>query len=276
VIFFQWATRISRTDMGPALSLEEKKMLLPHLQGFNPQTLSGIIWDTINLIGVDDQRERFGIHFDEPPPDPDEETEEPNESSDDKKDGKKKEDNGESSKEQMVNFWDGDDIQSLPLSIFSDILVHVGENTVQEYEQKYNLEEEKVLKIEVDKLKLALEYLSKKMQSMNRLETALEYREKIDKGQSSRGSCTDLQVVESARERRGTQMWSAGKNYPEDSKRSKRGMMEIMFRLPGLQKAQGFDQKDKLFQGAAEKVRSMRSIISRLPQKPENEMCKDE
>ena len=82
-------------------------MLLPHLQGFDPQTLSSIVWDTINCIGVHDQREHFGIHFDELQPADHEETEDLNESSSkEEKEGKKEDGDKGRGNQQIVNFWD--------------------------------------------------------------------------------------------------------------------------------------------------------------------------
>ena len=81
-------------------------MLLPHLQGFDPQTLCSIVWDTIDSIGVHDQWERFGIHFDEPQPADHKETEEDldESSSKEEKEGKTEDGGRERGNQQIVNF----------------------------------------------------------------------------------------------------------------------------------------------------------------------------
>ncbi len=211
--------------MGGVLSLEEKKQLLPHLQGFKPHTLSSIIWDTVNLIGVDDQRERFGIHFDEPK---------------NEEGSMKDEENGDSDQdnkqgEQTVTFWDGKEAHSLPLHIFIDILTYVGEETVKEYEAN-DLEEEKEIQTAVNQLKLSLEYLKNKLESIGRSETAEAYRTRLDEDESE--SRRDS-LVDKVRERRGTQMWSAGESRQPTEKEQKKGIEGVMDRLPELHKRFG-------------------------------------
>ena len=51
------------TGMGSALSARERKDLKPHLQGIEPSSLAAVIWDSINSVGIDDEVEIFGVHY---------------------------------------------------------------------------------------------------------------------------------------------------------------------------------------------------------------------
>ena len=224
----------SSAVMGGALSQAEKKQLLPHLQGFNPHTLSTIIWDTINLVGVDDQREMIGIQFNEPECNQKEDKEEKEKKEEGEEDGEKK------PKEPSVTFWDSETVQNLPLPIFIDILAYVGEETIKEYEANYNLEEENEFTAGVKKLKHALEYLQGTMQSMERSETAREYRNRIDRRLNS-DAHSKRNMIEEVRERHGTQMWLAGEleHHEGGGNKVKKGMEGMVDRLPELQKRYG-------------------------------------
>ena len=217
------------SDMGGALSTEEKRLLLPQLQSFGLDTLSTIIWDTINLVGVDDQREKFGIHFDEP------EEENPKEQEEKPKEEQEK---SKQRKQQMVTFWDGENAQTVPFPIFADIVIYVGEEKVKVYEEKHDPKEGNDTTAGLSKLKLALEYLKGKVEREGRLETAAEYRSKLDRERSWGAICKD-KLVDSARERRGTQMWSAGKAEPKKEK----GIQSMVNRHPELQQRKNHFKK---------------------------------
>jgi len=227
--------------MGGALSAEEKKMLIPHLQDFNLDTLSAIIWDTINLVGVDDEREKFGIHFDEPKPEEENPKEENPEEEQEKETNKVQE--KETNKEQMVTFWDGENVQTLPFLIFADIILYIGEEKIKELEVKDDLKEANDTTPGLSKLKLAVEYLKGKVEHAQRLETGAEYRRKIDDGEIG-GASGEHKLVNSARERSGTQMWSAGKPEPKTKNKIK-GIESMMDRHPELQKNHGKERTDK-------------------------------
>lgn len=212
--------------MGGALSHEEEKQLVPHLENFEPDSLSSVIWDTINLVGVDDERDNFGIHFDA--------------AEESQAEGVKEED-----KEQNVVFWDGDEAQDLPLPVFMDIIVMVGEATVKRYEENYNLEENKEVEAGVNKLKLAMEYLQRALQVSHRPETLGEYRNRIDSMQSisSRKQTDRKHLVQSARERRGSHTWSAGELDPPNISIQKQRSIENI--TPQLWRQYDMSEKSK-------------------------------
>ncbi len=219
--------------MGEALSVAEKKQLLPHLRGFKPHALASIIWDTVNEVCTDDRRDSFGILFDQTEKD---ETLERGEC-----EAEKEEDEIEVSKcaargdKERVTFWDKEMIQTLPLPIFMDILMFVGEETVRSYEEHYDISKNNDVSKEVDKLKVALEYLQNKLQSMERSGTTEDYRIKVDLEGKDDRDCEQRRVAR-VRERRGTQVWSAGESDCERESGRQRGMESVISRHPALKK----------------------------------------
>lgn len=228
--------------MGGALSQEEKKQLIPHLQDFNPISLSSIVWDTINVVGVDDERENFGIHFDD----------------------------CEKDEERNVVFWDGDDVHEIPFPVFMEILNLVCKETVKIYEEKYHLEEDKMVELGVMKLKLAMQCLQSILQSLHRTETLEDYRKRID----SRPRISlekKLSSKHMARARHGSFTWSSGElaSPRGNGQKQNRGFESVITRMPELRKRIEVDSNKTLQRVKAKlKVFSLFNNKSAISPKP--------
>ena len=137
--------------------------------------------------------------------------------------------------EYEVTFWNGDDVQAVPLSIFMNIL-YIGEESIKEYENKYDLSKENNTTAGVRKLKNTVDFLRVKLQSVCTLETPEKYREKVDREHDSAISKDHL--VESLCEGRGAHTWSAGRPSTSDDRpeTGRKGLSGVASTMPELQK----------------------------------------
>ena len=200
--------------MGSVLSAREQKALKPHLQGIEPASLAAVVWDSINSVGVDDDLEKLGIHF---------------------VNGTEFEDGGQA----RVIFWDEIGANDLPRKVFLEILLMVGDEIVQEYENNYDLEASTDLGTAVKKLQVALVSLRETIDSLTDEECAKTYRERLDSGISvNEGSVSD-DLIEEIRTRRGSYMWTNGEPESEAAyggRRQSKGIESVFERLPDLKK----------------------------------------
>lgn len=115
--------------MGITLSKLEEKELTSHLLGIEPTSLAGIIWDTINNVGIDDEIDKFGISFE-----------------------------GEKDSPKVM-FWDNGEATEMPKKVFLEILEMMSGRIMEVYERDYNLEKSPELKSGMEKLSLARQQL---------------------------------------------------------------------------------------------------------------------
>lgn len=154
--------------------------LKPHLEGFEPESLSRVIWDSIKEIGVDDKHEGFGIHFE-----------------------------GDS-----VTFWDNDGLEQLPRLAFLQILELIAKTTLESYNQVYDIKKSSPTL----QLELALDNLSKEIRQLESTKDPQEMYDSLDSiptnphalHQSNR-----LSVVELIRVRRGSCAWFTAEDREE-------------------------------------------------------------
>ena len=222
--------------MGNVLSYKEQKALKPHLQGIEPASLAAIIWDSINLVGVDDDLEKIGIHF-------------INESELD-----------DSSQSQVI-FWDENGATDMPRKVFLEVLLMIGEQIVNEYESNYDLEKATDLGTAVNKLQLALVSLNETIQSLPD-EGSKTYRERLDSGVLTSDEHISDNLIEKVRTRRGSYMWTNGEteNLPTNvGRRRSKGIEGVIDRLPELRR-----RYDKAIGGSNNSLDRVRSKIKIL------------
>ena len=200
--------------MGSVLSSKEHKAIESRIQGFEPSSLATVIWDSINQVGVDDEQEKLGIHFEDIEPNEDSET------------GGSK-----------VTFWDGDDAQQMPRKVFLEVMLLVGETTIKNYEDNYDLEKSIQLGTAVNRLKLAVVHLKKEIDTVQDQPSASAYRHRLDSGINMDEADN---MVEELRARRGSWMWSSGEVDPStfnaSRRRSTKGIEGVLDRLPELRR----------------------------------------
>ena len=200
--------------MGNILSGSEQKALKPHLQGIEPASLAAVIWDSINLVGVDDDIEKLGIHF---------------------VNGTEFEDGGQA----RVIFWDEIGATDMPRKVFLEVLLMVGEEIVKEYENNYDLETSTDLGTAVNKLQLAMVSLRETIDSLTSEECAKTYRERLDSGVSINEDPISDDLIEEIRTRRGSYMWTNAEPESEPmytGRRQSKGIEGVIDRLPDLRK----------------------------------------
>lgn len=200
--------------MGGVLSAREQKALKPHLQGIEPASLAAVIWDSINSVGVDDDLEKLGIHF---------------------VNGTEFEDGGQA----RVIFWDEIGASDMPRKVFLEILLMVGDEIVQEYENNYDLEASTDLGTAVKKLQVALVSLRETIDGLTDEESAKTYRERLDSGVSMNEDPVSDDLIEEIRTRRGSYMWTNGEPEGEavyGGRRQSKGIESVFERLPDLKR----------------------------------------
>ena len=174
--------------MGNTLSTDEKQQLQPHLEGFNPASLSVIIWDTIKEVSQDDDQGGFGIHFSSP-------------------------DEVKMYGNSTVTFWDDNGLQQLPRKIFLQILQFVAETTLENYTMAYDLEHSPELQSGVFRLELALRNLVNEIDTLDDDEDVKQYRERIESEielenkSNEQDPVLNTTIIKQIRERRGSCSW---------------------------------------------------------------------
>ena len=207
-----WWTPV--TGMGSALSAREQKDLKPHLQGIEPSSLAAVIWDSINSVGIDDEVEIFGVHF---------------------LNGTEFEDGGQA----RVIFWDEIGAHDMPRKVFLEILLMMGNEIAQEYEDKYDLELSIDLGIAVRKLQVALVSLRETLDGLTDDQCAKTYRERLDSGVSMNEDSISDELVEEVRTRHGSYMWTDSDQESEAAyggRRQSKGIESVFERLPDLKR----------------------------------------
>lgn len=199
--------------MGSVLSVREQKALKPHLQGIEPGSLAAVIWDSINSVGVDDDIEKLGIHF---------------------VNGTEFEDGGLA----RVIFWDEIGASDMPRKVFLEVLLMVGEEIMQEYENNYDLETSTDLGTAVNKLQVAMVSLRETIDDLTDEESAKTYRERLDSGVSINEDPVSDDLIEEIRTRRGSYMWTNGEPESEvyTGRRQSKGIESVIERLPDLRR----------------------------------------
>lgn len=200
--------------MGSTLSCKEQRALKPHLQGIEPASLAAIVWDSINMVGVDDDIEKLGIHF---------------------VNGTELDDCGQA----RVIFWDEIGATDMPRKVFLEVLLMVGEETVTEYESNYDLNTSTDLGTAVNKLQLALASLRDNIDGLSREEGAKAYRDRLDSGVSINDDPVSDDLIEEIRTRRGSYMWTNGEPDSEPAnmgRRQSKGIEGVIDRLPELRR----------------------------------------
>jgi hypothetical protein len=195
--------------MGSVLSTREQKALKPHLQGIEPGSLAAVVWDSINSVGVDDELEKLGIHF---------------------INGTEFEDGGQA----RVIYWDEIGANDMPRKVFLEILLLVGDEIVQEYEDNYDLETSTDLGTAVKKLQVALVSLRETIDGLAHEECAKTYRERLDSGVSMNEDPVSDDLIEEIRTRRGSYMWTNGEPESEAAyggRRQSKGIESVFERL---------------------------------------------
>ena len=201
--------------MGNLLSVREQRALKPHLQGIEPSSLAAIIWDSMNLVGVDDDVEKLGIHF-------------------------MNESEFEEGGQARVVFWDEIGATDMPRKVFFEVLLLVGEEIVEEYENNYDLEISTDLGTAVKKLQLALVSLRESIDTLTNEEGAKTYRERLDSGGDKNEEPASDDLIEEIRSRRGSYMWTNGEPDSEalynTGRRASKGIEGVIDRLPDLRR----------------------------------------
>ena len=210
-----WLTPIVvKQGMGSALSARERKDLKPLLQGIEPSSLAAVIWDSINSVGVDDELENFGVHF---------------------LNGTEFEDGGEA----RVIFWDEIGANDMPRKVFLEILLVMGDEIAQEYEDNYDLELSTDLGTAVRKLQVALISLRETLEGLTDDQCTKAYRERLDSGVSMNEDPISDELVEEIRTRRGSYMWTNSDQESEAAyggRRQSKGIESVFERLPDLKR----------------------------------------
>uniref|UniRef100_A0A1X7U7J4 Uncharacterized protein n=1 Tax=Amphimedon queenslandica TaxID=400682 RepID=A0A1X7U7J4_AMPQE len=167
--------------MGNRLSGSDMLELRPHLEGFEPESLSRVIWDAIKQVGVDDKYEGFGIHFE-----------------------------GDS-----VTFWDSDGLEQLPRLAFLQILELIAKTTLESYNQLYGIKKSSPTL----QLELALDNLSKEIRQLELIQDPQEMYDSLDSiptNPSAPHQTNRSSVVELIRVRRGSCAWFTAEGSEED------------------------------------------------------------
>ena len=201
--------------MGNLLSVREQKALKPHLQGIEPSSLAAIILDSINLVGVDDDVEKLGIHF-------------------------MNDSEFEEGGQARVIFWDEIEATDMPRKVFLEILQLVGEEIVEEYENNYDLDKSTDLGTAVKKLQVALVSLRETIDTLTNEEDAKAYRERLDSGEDTNEDSLSGKLIQEIRSRRGSYMWTNGEAEGEawynSGRRVSKGIEGVIDRLPDLRR----------------------------------------
>ena len=197
--------------MGSALSEKEVTVLQPHLQGFEAASLASVIWDAINQVGVDDEQEKMGIHF-------------------------------ETGDTPAAIFWDETGPQHLPRKAFLQVMEMVAERTI---ESSYDLEKSKALGAVVSKLKLALVYLQREIQSMKGEEGGYSYRKHLESGASVTSAGDGIEEIRSHKISRSFAEPEEGSHaHMLAHRQSGKGMEGVVERLPELKRRYQFLLED--------------------------------
>lgn len=181
--------------MGNTFSAAELKQLQPHLKGFNPQSLSRVIWDTIKRVGIDDKYECFGIHFED-----------------------------DSCNSPTVTFWDEKGLEQLPHTVFLQILEFIAETTLEDYSMAYDLDKSSELKSGIYQLQLALDHLKKEIAVLRQLDTTREHYQldSTSDAKSKNESASQTSIIEQIRARRGSYgTWLCADDNPKSMRQSK-------------------------------------------------------
>ncbi len=224
--------------MGSVLSKMEEQEMTSQLQGIEPASLAGIIWDTINSVGVDDESEKFGISF-------------------------------EGGKESpKIIFWDNGEVTEMPKKVFLEILEMISERVIETYETEYNIEESQELKSGVNNLKLAKMRLQEEIESVQGQEGAKEYRGRLDSIQSVEEESKAEEMVQEVRQRRGSLTWRSEDNLFDGRQRrlSSKGLEGVVDRLPELRRR--YEDAIKPMQRVRKKIMALGIFGSKI--NPEN------
>ena len=165
--------------MGNRLSGSDILELRPHLQGFEPESLSRVIWDAIKQVGVDDKYEGFGIHFEA----------------------------------DSVTFWDSDGLEQLPRLAFLQILELIAKTTLENYNQLYDIKKSSPTL----QLELALDNLSKEIRQLESTRDPEDIYSSLDSIPTSASAhhSNRCSVVELIRVRRGSCAWFTAEENEE-------------------------------------------------------------
>ncbi len=230
--------------MGSVLSKMEEQEMTSQLQGIEPASLAGIIWDTISSVGVDDESEKFGISF-------------------------------EGGKESpKIIFWDNGEVTEMPKKVFLEILEMISERVIKTYETEYNIEESQELKPGVDNLKLAKARLQEEIESLQGQEGAKEYRGRLDSIQSVEEESKAEEMVQEVRQRRGSLTWRSEDNLFDGRQRrlSSKGLEGVVDRLPELRRR--YEDAIKPMQRVRKKIMALGIFGSKI--NPENRIEDEE
>lgn len=154
--------------MGHILTKDEINSVQPHLTGFDPSALATVIWDAIREVNQDNKQEGLGIYFGDGP---EETTDKPSKDS-----------------QHMVTFWDEGGMNQLPRKVFLEIMQFIGEHTIEEAMNTSGSapEEDKGLQ----RLKIAMENLSVRLQTLQSEQGSAQYHQSLDKDECCNKKCS--------------------------------------------------------------------------------------
>ena len=139
--------------MGGLLSTEEKKEVEPLFQGFDPLQLASVVWDCINEVEISpslSKQAHISISF-----------------------------SGQTGSSDGVVFTDGGETTEMPKRVFLEIVKLSSEQTIENYEQHYDLERSPDADYAVTELKKAVECLTAHISTIQGV-TPEEYKQYLD------------------------------------------------------------------------------------------------